>query len=498
MKYFKHNRRMFLQGAGSFLAIPFLPSLAFGQTLSQSPFIITIASNQCMDRYRTWSRNKTIPYTTVDADTKIRKLSDLAMLDGRVSEHIDAGWNKYLDKMNMFTHLSMYSKSNLHSESVQGCADNRQSGSYQFYSLDYLIQEHFKKTGFTTPLDHVLLNFNRTLFEDYTNFFHGGKVYSNAADNPRQLEQLIFNAANLKNQQNGGGTTPPPVSINYKGKLVDSVLADFNAIINGRKISSVDKVRLSNAIDMWNDIENNTPAPMPGSSQACVMPNALSTTNLGAQQRHAIDIIVASIACGVTRVVNHGIIPVGDDLGDSRYEAEVLVHEWAHGDYSRPLYGKFRADIIKYYAEKLSSVQGDNGKALIDNGLLFWTTEFSGFGLHPHHGRTVITLGNAGGKLKTGYQINGGNAPFQRAHITAMKAFGLSQAEIEVKGEVGFGEYESSQVSSGGWNTYEVDWEAETGNNQWDPEFTFNFGGVYKRFTTDPVERRKSFTGFLL
>ncbi len=486
MKYCSVSRRMFLQGVGASLAIPFLPSLALGQSVQESPFFIMIATRESLDRFRTWPRNKSIAYDQVDADTKIRRLMDIATVEGQLSEHLDASWNPYLDKMNLFTHLSLYSRSNLHSSIVMGCADNRQEQN-TFYSIDYLIQEHLKQQGYQSTMDHIVVNFNRTLFPDYTkSFWMGSSQEQNVPDNPRQLEQLIADAM--------GNTVPVTPTQTPKQKIVDLVVQDFNRLMNNRNISSVDKNRLSDALDMWNDIGNSSPVVQAGECSMTANPNS---TNLSVQQRYAVDVLVASIACGLTRVVNHGIIPVGNDVGDTRYETEVVNHEWAHNG-GPSSYGKFRSDIVKYYAEKLSSVTGMDGKPLMESGALFWSQEYSGFGLHQHHGRTVLTLGNAGGRLKTGYQVNAGNAPFQRAHITMMKAFGLSDAQIERKGEVGFGEYESSNVSSGGFSDTEVEWEASTGNNQWDPDFTFNFGPKVSQFTTSNIEKRKAFTGFLL
>ena len=106
------------------------------------------------------------------------------------------------------------------------------------------------------------------------------------------------------------------------------------------------------------------------------------------------------------------------------------------------------------------------------------------------YGKTVLTLGGAGGKIKTGMHVNAGGAPFQRAHITAMRAMGLTQAEIEIAGKVGFGEYAYQPGSS------ETDEDAAliqaTGNRA---EYTFRASDCVK-YTSD-TEKRAAIPGLL-
>lgn len=494
MKYSMMNRRMFLQGAGSLLAIPFLPSLVRAQTASTHPFFVIVPMRECFDRYRTWSLNKSVGYTQLDTETKERSLLQLASMDGRISEILHAGWNPYLDKMNMFTHLSMYSSSNLHSETVMGCADNRGSG--PFFSIDYLIRNKLKAQGFNPALDLLQINFQSSLFSDYTRLSHWGneKRAGSIYDNAYQLEQKILSAAG----GTGGGTTPPPATQNFKGKMVDAVYDDYRKVINSGKLSAEDRIRLTDAMDQWSEIQGRTPASTVTQVGVCTMPSKLkANANLGEQQRHAIDLVTAAINCGILRVVNHGLIPLGDNVGDSREETEIENHEYAHANRtSKVEWGVWRADVVRYYAERLTALKDETGKPLLDSGMVMWTSEYPGFGLHQAHGRTVITVGGAGGRMKTGYHVNGGNAPLSRAHITIMKAYGLSQAEIESKGEVGFGEY-STRPYTGDIHYNGVEWDIMANNlNPKNADFSFDSKG-HAKFTGSDVEKRKAFTSYL-
>jgi hypothetical protein len=141
---------------------------------------------------------------------------------------------------------------------------------------------------------------------------------------------------------------------------------------------------------------------------------------------------------------------------------------------------KWKLGVMKHAADRLSSLKDANGEPLMNSAVLFNATEYSDFGNHSLFGRSVFTIGSARGALKTGYHVHGGGAPVQRAHITVMKAMGLTQAEIELGGKAGFGEHMS----------YGNDSYSEGG-----PDGSFSTADAAK-YGSD-VEKRKTLAGLL-
>jgi hypothetical protein len=97
-------------------------------------------------------------------------------------------------------------------------------------------------------------------------------------------------------------------------------------------------------------------------------------------------------------------------------------------------------------------------------------------------------MGDGGGRIKSGYHVHGGHAPYQRAHITVMQAMGLSQSEIELSGQPGFGEYVNYT-------------ENYTEDGLWRFGSTTKEDGIFKltdsqKYQTD-VEKRKILTGLI-
>jgi hypothetical protein len=104
---------------------------------------------------------------------------------------------------------------------------------------------------------------------------------------------------------------------------------------------------------------------------------------------------------------------------------------------------RWRFRFIKNWLDKLSTAYDERGRSLLDRSLIFANTEYA-VGHHTHFARTAWTFGGAGGKMQTGWHINGGAAPFQKIHTTVMHALGLSANDIEIEGTPGFGDYAQS------------------------------------------------------
>jgi hypothetical protein len=496
MKYSKLNRRMFLQGTGkTVLAIPFLSSLtstAHGQAINSPKFFIFFPSNGGVPTKLMRPVGSGVNYVQTDSNTKMRKLTDILSKDGKINDIFGADWNIYASKMNIITHLNSYNSNNLHNAFIPGCADthaNRvrfvgsNTPAYEAimeprYSIDYCVRKSFIRQGYvgSIPQLHINIGYPDEQYE-YSEFSYGDPMpaYPNdpgqailALGNAQQLESLVFGKV-----PTGGNSTN---TNGGKIKLVDAVIEDYRAIKNDRKISSLDKNRLQHAMDMWNDILNRWQNGNVGLS--CSMPASIGSAKAYTlQNSQAVDIVTAAMACGITHVAAQAMIQHGDT-----FPGDDPAHAQLHGDNYNGFVNmyKWRMQFMKQYADRLTSLKDANGEPLMNSALLFHATEYADGGLHPLMCKTVVTIGEAGGGLKTGYHVHAGGAPFQRAHITAMKALGLTQNEIELKGTPGFGQYVQSNT---------VDDIISTGE-------TFRSADSFSKFDND-TEKRKELSGLL-
>jgi hypothetical protein len=286
VKYNPITRRMFLQGASATLAIPFLPSIVNAQSVAQDTFFFFLPFNQGVPRSKFWPLNKTVAFAQTEANTKIRALSEIIAANGKISDLLDASWNVHASKINIMTHLNLFGSTWDHRPLGPGCA----STNYDMpnYSLDHCIRESWLKKGYKPKLPFLSVNIGRTFTSgDYWAFswgVNGGKDYP-VIDNIQKLELAIM-----------GSAPAPGGAVTSQQKLVDAVLGDYQRLLNDRRISSLDKTRLTDAMDQWNDIQNNS------RSGACAMPASVgATTNFGVQNRQAVDLITAAMSCGLIR-----------------------------------------------------------------------------------------------------------------------------------------------------------------------------------------------------
>jgi hypothetical protein len=189
---------------------------------------------------------------------------------------------------------------------------------------------------------------------------------------------------------------------------------------------------------MWRDIEKRLQSPP---AAQCKLPTSDATKdNNGALYRAAMDLTVAGLACGLTRIVAFGLIQGADSGLDGG-----TYHAWEHDpgtkDLTRSYFAtvRWRCDLMAYYLSQLDAARDESGRSLLDSSLLVWAHEFSNFG-HEQFGYTLLAAGGANGRVDTGWHIDAGGAPVNRFHLTNMMAMGLTLPDIERNGYAGFGE----------------------------------------------------------
>jgi hypothetical protein len=463
MKYNAMNRRMFLQGSAGMLAIPFLPSLlprAEAQTLPPSKYI-HICSQYSLPRelsYPLYHTPTAVSWTQKDVDTKYQSLDQIVKLKGQISDTMDSSWNPYAKKMNIITNSHAYISSVLHTSSIYSTCSNGNGDHVgplpgYFYSVDDLIERSIYKSGSVAiPTLRINLNMDNAGYTDtvcYTTNSSGVESKLTMLTSLQQIKQKITS--------NVSGTTTQ-TGVNRRA-LVDSVLQDYKRMQNHRRISSEDKSRLGNAMELWNQFLSRTPAQTVGS---CNTPSSLDTSDRSFTTIHraGIDAIVIALACGLTRNVMFTLL----QGGASSPNGETL-HGWSHDP--RDDFGKvpdiefqnsvrWRGQLVTYLLSQLEQA------GLYDSTLVAWAHEYSSWG-HEMFGHMLVQAGGANGRLELGNHIDAGGAPINRFHITNMQAMGLTTAEIERNGKPGFGEYantstgnlsDSSFGQPGNWRSY--------------------------------------------
>jgi hypothetical protein len=85
-----------------------------------------------------------------------------------------------------------------------------------------------------------------------------------------------------------------------------------------------------------------------------------------------------------------------------------------------------------YFVEAFAKVREGDG-TLLDNTLIYASTDTNWARIHSIDGIPMFTAGRAGGRVRTGLHIDGGGTAATRVGYTAMKVLGVDAASWGTK-----------------------------------------------------------------
>ncbi len=255
--------------------------------------------------------------------------------------------------------------------------------------------------------------------------------------NPRNAFTRLF----------GGGvpTSPGPSpgtgnEAAYQKSVLDLVLGELATLQT--RVPMADRLKMQAHAQAIRDLELSMQTSASVSTVGCTAPtlSAGGTPNLGGapdmplQLQQQMDILVAALACDLTRVASMQV-SFGDNDNLFPYTwlgihtgHHSLSHMAATDSVNAPLtqiYTWYSQQFL-YFLKKLDSVAEGNG-TLLDNTLVVWGTELGTYLNHMSWPLPIIVAGLSG-RLKAGQYINFGNTFVQhnRLLVSICNAMGLA------------------------------------------------------------------------
>lgn len=212
-----------------------------------------------------------------------------------------------------------------------------------------------------------------------------------------------------------------------------------------KTLGAADKQRMDQYFTSIREIENQLALQLtkPEPNQACVVPTRPG--ELGPDEvakvremdsvieTHKVmtEILAMAVACNQTNVFN---MVFTDSFANVRrvgetYTHHLLTHEEAV-DADRgyqPLtywFNKKSMDGLASFIDIIDSIPEGDG-TLLDNCLVFASSETNYARLHTIDGVPVYLIGGAGGRMKQGMYVAGGGDPITRVGLTAMQIMGV-------------------------------------------------------------------------
>ncbi|MDO8345619.1 MAG: DUF1552 domain-containing protein [Cellvibrio sp.] len=225
-------------------------------------------------------------------------------------------------------------------------------------------------------------------------------------DSPTQALASIFSGTG----GGGGGTTPDTTyALSYDAQLraLDSIKA---------KLSTQEYARYQEHIDSLKKIKTNTANANSSSSSPnttnCGSTITPSMANMQATGKSQADIIVAALACGITKVAtlqlgNHQ----GDWLGHNTSWTQD-AHQACHGSPSNAAFiemWRYLNDVPAYLIDKLRKTSGPDGQPLINSTVVVQVT-CMGNGMDHSSGNAPFIVATQMPGFASGYSArSGGN-----------------------------------------------------------------------------------------
>jgi hypothetical protein len=243
-------------------------------------------------------------------------------------------------------------------------------------------------------------------------------------------------------------TTPTPTGNSaatkralYRQSVLDSVKTDITTIT--KKASAADAAKmdqyLSSLRELEKQIQANPPAGGGGTGAMCspgTAPAAGTPKDIRDHVTQMLDIMVLAMQCDATRVLTfyyentvtsivHGFLGVNVD-----YHGSVTHHG---GDATKLAnYAKVNQWLVSqlgYLMTKMKAIQEPDG-TLLDNSVIFFSSEISDGDMHNHSNLPIILAGKGGGMLNPGRAIQFQNAKVGNLFISMLATVGVMQTKF--------------------------------------------------------------------
>lgn len=286
-----------------------------------------------------------------------------------------------------------------------------------------------KKIGTTTRFPMVTVT--ATGDPRDTQSYESATSINNAEGSPLALYMSMFGAD--YQDPNAEDFTPSP-RILVRKSVLSSVTEDAQKLM--AHVGTEDRARLdqyfTNLRELERQLERQLEKPEP--REACVQakrPPELATgvdhELVGQRHRLFTDLLVMAIACDQTRVFNATYSKSFSSTTKAGYEKphHTASHEEAVDAKLgyQPMVSWFLRRGFEewvYFVQAFDRIKEGDG-TLLDNMLIYASTDQSFAKVHSIDGLPMFSAGRAGGRIKTGMHLDGGGTPGTRLGYTMMK-----------------------------------------------------------------------------
>ena len=311
-------------------------------------------------------------------------------LDMKSRSHGPGGDEHHRAVPHMLTGTEMADENNAGGPSLDQRIAQAIGGSSQFASLQFAVRIIYGDTN-SKPL------------------WSAAKRVVPAMQSPYDAYKRIF--------ANAVPTDPVRPTFNLKKSALDHSLAEINSLRT--RLAASDRERLDSYHESLRIIEKrliNVTPPTPGSCTPPVLGNPIdikAESNYPKIGQLQMDLLLAALQCGLTRVASLQWGNSNDQCGYSFLGVNALGHDLAHNNANVDGNHEKKKKVYRWYSQqfayllgKLTEIKEDGGVPMIENTVVLWASEFSDSNGHASNRLLWFLFGNANGALKQGRVID--------------------------------------------------------------------------------------------
>jgi hypothetical protein len=408
------HRRHVLRGLGSIaIGLPLLHAMAGltpdarAQTAAKKRFVVWFTgSGSILDKWRPTGSEKDFTLSPILSPLAPHQ-QDLVVVDGLYLQH--AGGDAHTDGMGAcLTGTPLRPTSN-------------GTGYATGISVDQVIAEHI---GRDTPLKSLELSVSKLPVSVWTRLAYAG---DNQPIPPEHDAQKVF--ARLFADQGAGQDDAALATLKAQRRSVLDTVADDYAALS-KRLGTDDRQRIDQHLTAIREIEQRLDGTSTSGGDGCAQPSmppsyesleAMGNAGYPLMGKLMMDLMVTALACDRTRVISLMWEHAAENQRFPFIGADVEHHEAIHNSQFGPV-----EKILTWFSEqqayllgKLKEIREGDG-TLLDNTLIFSTSEQSNGTTHRHDNMPFLLMGKAGGALETGRFLRFGGSPSHNDLLVSM------------------------------------------------------------------------------
>jgi hypothetical protein len=142
-----------------------------------------------------------------------------------------------------------------------------------------------------------------------------------------------------------------------------------------------------------------------------------------------VDLLITALQCDATRVATFMLGNGGNSCFTSFPWLGITGdhHGIAHAGTAASLskIDKWEIEQLAYFCEKLDAIDDGGGATMLDNSVVFLSSEIDTGNGHTQINKGIVVVGGAGGKLKTGRHVKYNGDPQANLFISLLNAMGV-------------------------------------------------------------------------